>query len=281
MSKKYNIIKSRNRKNIRSIRLGVVIAILLMFLSIGGVYAWFTASDTHTNSFKGTQLIAEIDEVFMPNNNWQPGETTTKEVRIKNTGESSAFVRVSLYEFFLNLQIDVTDQTGNGNLKTSEKIIKPTVDEENIDTWKPAAEGHGTYTKGKTNYIADRALVSDPKGKIGMYEYNSPEREKSVLRYLTLNFSESLKETSPSKPSKKWVYENGYFYYLIPLQPGEESEPLLKSIALSDSIPNKYKGSLYKLKVYMDAHDQTLPLVDSWKLDKNGAVYPLIHNQLK
>lgn len=261
---------------------GIILGSLLTLgIVTVGTYAWFTSTDEVTNAFEGTQLVAELDEVFQPNLDWTPGETTTKEIRVRNTGETPAFVRISIYEFFLSLQVDVTDQTGNGNLKTVDTIIKPEVDENNTDTWETAAQNHGTYTKNGKNYIANTAIVSNPTKNTGMYEYNSAERQNSVLNYVTLNFSTAFQRTTATDAAKKWVYENGYFYYLLPLEPGEESEPLLDSVTLSDEFPNSYKGSLYKLKVYMDAHDQTKPLLDEWHVDKTGSLYSVLEQQLK
>ncbi|WP_348921024.1 BsaA family SipW-dependent biofilm matrix protein [Enterococcus rotai] len=250
-------------------------------IALKETYAWFMSSDNHTNSFVGTELVAEIDEVFTPNKEWQPSSTTTKEIRIKNIGSTTTFVRISFYEFLASFQIDLTDQIGNGNLKTVTAAIMPNLDEANTDTWEIAAKNHGTYTSAGKNYITDEVLVSDPLNKVGMYEYNSAEREKTALKYLNLNFSKAFEATVPSVTEKKWLYEKGYFYYLSPLQSGELSEPLLDSVTLSDKLPNKYKGALYKLKVYMDAHDTTQSLIDEWQLEKNGEVYPLLVGQLK
>lgn len=275
----------KNNSHLKKIRTKPIVlgASLLAVVGVGlGItYAWFTASDKVANAFEGTQLVAEIDEVFIPNEQFKPGEKTTKEIRVHNTGETPAFVRLSLYEFFLSLQIDVTDQIGNANLKTVKQEVEPTVDQKNTDTWAPAATAHGTLEQKRINYVADKAIISDPKKKIGMYEYASSARKQTPLKFLTLNFSSAFKSKAPSVVAKNWIYENGYFYYLVPLQPGAESEPLMDSVSLSDATPNKYKGALYTLKVYMDAHDQTKPLADDWNLEKAGAVYSLLNPQLK
>lgn len=267
----------KNKWFVTLFTLGFIVSVT----ALSETYAWFESSDNRKNSFEGTKLVAEIDEIFTPNKEWQPGSTTTKEVRIKNVGPATAFVRVSLYEFLASFQIDVTDQTGNGNLKTVATAIQPSLDEANTDTWEIAAKNHGTYTSIGENYVTDSALISDPLNKTGMYEYNSSEREKSALKYLDLNFSKTFEATIPNETGKKWVYENGYFYYLSPLKSGELSEPLLDSVTLSDTLSNQYKGALYKLKVYMDAHDLTQPLINEWQLDQKGKVYPLLVDQLK
>ncbi|MTD38339.1 hypothetical protein GIX45_06835 [Erwinia sp. CPCC 100877] len=243
-----------------------------MFLN---TYAWFISADSEKNKFEGTSLVAEITEVFTPNYEWQPGEETTKIVSVTNTGETPAIVRLSLYEFFLSFQIDVTDQTGNGNLKESEKAITPSVDANNTDTWAPAATAAGTFTHNGHNYIAAEAIIS---GESDRYEYNNVARDTTApLKYLTLNFSSNFKTSIPPAGSQKyWIYENGYFYYSDILQPGEESAPLLDSLTLSKHLPNKYKGSLYKLKIFMDAHDATPVLTDAWGVKSGGDVFQML-----
>lgn len=287
-----NSIKKRTKKRTKKMKkrpihitskitILLISGVIISLLYLTNTLAWFSSSDYAVNNFKGSHLSAEISETFSPNNKWQPGQPTIKEVRVKNIGEKTAFVRVSLYEFLLSFQIDVTDQTGNGNLKTVKQPNQPEVDYSNTDTWKNAAENQGTYDKDNSYYVANKAIISDPENRLGMYLYKDANRKNTALNFVSLNFSDSFKETIPDSIEKSWVYQNGYFYYLKPLEPGLESEPLLNSVTLSDSIPNKYKGSLYKLKVYMDAHDLTTPLLDGWNIDSNSELYSILKSQLK
>lgn len=262
--------------------IGVIVVGIISVSAFVGTFAWFASADQRVNPFKGTQLVSEIDEVFTPNEQWTPG-TQTKEVRVKNTGKTPAMVRLSLYEFLATFQVSVSPKTGTGtgNLTTVDASIQPTLEAKDPLTWQAAATAHGTYEKEGSYYVTESALVSDPINKTGQYEYNDPQRKATALQYITLNFSTAFKETVPTEPEASWVYEKGYFYYLVPLQPGEESAPLLNSVTLASTIPNQYKGALYQLQVYMDAHDETQPLLDAWQVEKTGAVYPLLAPQLK
>lgn len=247
-----------------------------------GTFSWFTSSDKNVNAFEGTYLVAQIEETFMPKKDWNPGEQVTKEVRIVNTGDTPAIIRVSLYEFLLNFQLDMTDQTGNGNLKKVQQAVSPYVDDKNTDTWAKAAQAQGTYNQGTSYYVANNAWVSDPDKKTGMYEYNGKRNDSEPYKYIKLNFTDQIKiNVDSDKKEDYWLYENGYFYYSRPLQPGESSIDLLKSVTLSQSIPNSYKGALYKLKVYMDAHDTTAPVLDTWSLTKESPAYTLVESQLQ
>ncbi|MGC6770347.1 BsaA family SipW-dependent biofilm matrix protein [Enterococcus sp. LJL51] len=264
--KAINWIGQRNKLVICIATLGTV------FLS---TYAWFVSADSEKNTFEGASLVAEITEVFTPNYEWQPGEDTTKIVSVTNTGETPAIVRLSLYEFFLSFQIDVTDQTGDGNLKESGVTVMPSVDADNTDTWAPAVAAAGTFTQDGHNYIAAEAIIS---GESDRYEYDNVVRDTTApLKYLTLNFSSNFKTAIPPAGAQKyWIYENGYFYYSEILQPGEESSPLLDSLTLSKNLPNKYKGSLYKLKIFMDAHDATPAITGAWGVNSGGDVYQML-----
>lgn len=269
------------KKHHRTISLVVTLLAIFSIFSFVGTFAWFTSEDTVTNKFEGGKLIAEIDEVFVPNNKWEPGEKTTKEVKIANTGQIPAFVRVSLYEFILNFKVDIVDQTGNGNLATASEAKKPEVDRDNTDTWKLAADADGTLKNNDTYYIADNAWVSHPDLRLGMYEYKK-ERKTAPQKFISLDFPDNIKvSVDQNATNDYWLYSNGYFYYSRPLKPGEKSSDVLSSLTLSDAIPNKYKGSLYKLKVYMDAHDVTKPVISAWQLKQGDPAYQLINAQLK
>ncbi|GGD02997.1 BsaA family SipW-dependent biofilm matrix protein [Enterococcus wangshanyuanii] len=290
MSKKRSMdLKKKNRKkksskssvwNSRRMKFFITFA-MFCFVILGSTYAWFISVDSKENRFEGTRLLAEITEVFTPQSNWQPGEETSKIVSVTNTGETPALVRISLYEFLLTFQVDMTDRVGNGNLKESNTIVDPRVDVNDTDTWKLASNDGGTYTKDGKHYLASAAIVSDPKNGTDMYEYNSSTRPDTPLKFLSMNFSSAFKETAPSDGMRKyWLYENGYFYYSEVLQPGEESEPLINSVTLSSLLPNKYKSSLYKLKVFMDAHDTTSVLFSSWGVENNSDVYKMLENAI-
>ena len=262
--------------------MGLIVAVAVSLAAFVGTFAWFTSSDQIANAFEGTHLVAEIDETFSPKVDWQPGEDTTKEVRVKNTGDSPAIVRLSLYEFLLNFQIDVTDQTGNANLKTVDQSVSPEVDGKNTDTWYLAAKGKGTYKNNSTYYVANQAWVSDPTKQTGMYEYEGALQNEAPFKYITLNFTGNLKTTVDAPATNDyWLYDSGYFYYSRVLKPGEITDDLLKSVTLSESIPNQYKGALYKLKVYMDAHDVTSPVLSAWSLSKGSPAYALVESQIK
>lgn len=259
----------------------MLIVVVFSLTIIGFTYSWFTSGDSVTNSFKGTSLYDEIVEVFNPEKNWEPNQTVRKEVRIKNTGDVDSLVRVSLYEFLLTFKVDVTDGTGNGNLVTETTAKDKKVEKNDVKTWQPAVDTGGTFTWENQNFVADKAYISDPKQSSEAYKYGNVVRNTTVYKYIQLNF-ENVVTSIPTTSSKDyWLYEEGYFYYSRPLKPGETSELLLKNISLSETTPNRYKGALYQIQVYMDAHDQTTPVFSNWKLSSDSQAYNLLDQFIK
>lgn len=275
MKEKYKV-----KKHIRFFRMKpmLVFVTILSFSFFLGTFAWFTSSDSITNSFSGSaSLVAEIDEVYAPNTQWKPGESTKKEVRVENTGDVDAFVRVSLYEFLLLFKVDSKDKSGNGNLKTVDTIVTPVVDAVNTSTWDEAAKNSGTYSWFDKNYVADTAIVPDIKEPTQAYQYQDVAREDTLLSEITLFLGQVVTEVPANSNGRDyWLYEDGYFYYSRPLKPKEKSDLLLTHAVLNEEAPNKYKGSLYKVKVFMDAHDLTVPVFESWNISKTSQAYKLL-----
>lgn len=58
------------------------------------------------------------------------------------------------------------------------------------------------------------------------------------------------------------------------------SKPILESVILSKSAPNKVKGALYQLNPIMDAHDATKALLDAWEIDSNRMLQELYDSRL-
>ncbi len=279
--RKKNKILKRIKQYHREISFMLILLACLSVFSLIGTFAWFTSADTQVNKFQAGKLVAEIEETFIPNNKWQPNEKTTKEVRVANTGDIPALVRVSFYEFIMNFEVDLVDKTGNANLKTVKSAQRPEVKRNNTDTWKEAADKKGSFEYEGKFYLANQAWIPNTTNGKEMYQFGS-NRSSAPHKYISLNFSNDLKTSNPTNQSTDyWLYSNGYFYFSRPLKPKEASSDLLKSVTLSSTIPNKYKGSLYKLKIYMDAHDTTEPIIGEWDLKPGDPAYDLINSQLK
>lgn len=262
----------------------MVAAITFLFsglMVLGNTYAWFVSEDAKVNQFIGSRLSAEIVEEFEGNEVWQPGLSTKKVIQVKNIGDVPAFVRLSLYEYLLTFKVDLTDQTGNGNLALSMHEKMPTVAFEKADTWIAAASSGGTYTREGRHYIAQKATVPNVASGTEMYKYKDSLREQTDLKWFKLVFPANVYVSAPPLGTKEyWLYSDGYFYYSELLQPNAISQPVLSSVNLKENAPNKMKGALYHLNPQMDAHDSTNSLLSAWGIASPGDLYNLFHDKL-
>ncbi|MFD2308246.1 BsaA family SipW-dependent biofilm matrix protein [Enterococcus termitis] len=282
---KKNAVKQKNstrRKKVKIPAKLIITVCAFLFSSLmvlGSTYAWFVSEDEETNHFVGARLAAEIVEEFEPNFEWQSGATVKKVVQVKNTGNVPAFVRISLYEYLLMFKIDVSDQTGNGNLAVAPNAVQPVVDRENPAGWSSAAQSGGTYFYDGRYYIAKNTVV--PSSQADMYKFKDSQRDQTDLGWFQLNFPLSVYDYLPAKGTKNfWLYQEGYFYYSELLQPNELTDPVISSVSLNQSAPNKVKGALYKLEPVMDAHDATQMLLSNWAIDPSSSAYNLYRDKL-
>ncbi|WP_321385848.1 BsaA family SipW-dependent biofilm matrix protein [uncultured Enterococcus sp.] len=287
--KKTGRLLKKKQKKKRSFSLNsnkLPILLLVSFFSslmvLGSTYAWFTSQDEKENNFVGTRLAAEIDEDFEANYQWQPGLKTQKVVRVKNTGNVPALIRVAFYEYLLLFEIDVTDQTGNGNLKLSASEITPSVNSKNVATWKPAALAGGTYKYDEKYYIAKEAVVPDRSTGTEMFKFQDAGRGNGPFKWFDLDIPGHVYTSAPpAGTTDYWLYSDGYFYYSELVDPGQSTQPVLNSITLNASAPNKYKGALYQFNPVMDAHDATEVILDAWDLPQLGAVHEMYRDYLE
>lgn len=255
--------------------------LLCVFIVSYGTYAWFSSSETVTNKFQGDRLSAELTEVFDSPMSWGASDTTVKEVRVQNSGTMPLLARISLYESMLSFKIDVTDQTGNGNLITVSEAKEPQVNSEDSGTWEKAAVARGTYKQGEKYYVANKANVATIQNKKNQYKLNDTIRETSDFSFADLKFSAAVTEEPKPTGENYWLYEDGFFYYSQILHPGEISEPLLEKVTLDVAMPNRLKGALYQLTPYMEAHDLTKVLTTEWQIKESSRAYQIYKDYLK
>ncbi|MGX7244202.1 BsaA family SipW-dependent biofilm matrix protein [Enterococcus quebecensis] len=247
---------------------------LSLLLVVGSTYSWITYSDEQINQSKPNtkKLSAVIDENFTPNLQWIPGKTTEKSLLVKNNGQVPAIVRVSLYEFLVHFELDMTDGGGNGSQKIVNTSSRPELTMDDVATWFKGS----TYkvASGKY-YTVSEVYKGDKTNPNTAYVYKG-NRTVEGLKYLTIQFNARDIYDVNNKPKlgtqNYWYYSEGYFYYSEILQPKEKTKELLQSVTLDKSLPNKYKGSFYQLIPIMDAHDRTKSLMEDWKISSNSFV---------
>lgn len=92
--------------------------IILIAITIGTSFAFFTSKDTVVNRFDTGDIKADIIEPgFIPSDNWN-GESYSKVVEIKNTGKNENFVRVSITPRW----VDKDDNPWSGDI--SNKVVQ-------------------------------------------------------------------------------------------------------------------------------------------------------------
>lgn len=276
---KSKFYKKRNTKIIVA-SFSVLFAI---FLIVGSTYSWITSKDEITNSFEGGYLRLKVDilEVYQPNNEWQAGLKTVKEIRVKNNGTVPAIVRVSLEEFLLSFEVN-TSLSGTGNLVTHIQRLKPLIDKKDVRTWVL----NKTYKYNQSYYHKSVKVTPDSassgKGQPYLYD-NLASRNATDLVHMKIQFNSSLKDDGEALAGDKnyWVYNDGYFYYSEVLKPGKQTTPLVDSVILSSYTPNALKGSLYQLKVNMDASDSVGASLNNWGIQEGTTVEQMLNGKLK
>jgi len=256
---------------------------LSLLVIVGSTYSWITYSDEHINTSKPNRrkLSATIDEQFTMNLQWKPGEKVEKRVAVRNNGQTPAFVKLSLYEFFLAFEIDIDDETGNGALKQVAKSSTTPIKMDDPTTW---AKGN-TYKINTNSYFVANEVIKSNTQNIGTaYKYNGV-RANTTLNYLTIQFNSTAIYTVDRRPEANqknyWYYSNGYFYYSELLQPKEISSELIQSVMLDQNLPNRYKGSFYHLVPLMEAHDNTKSLLADWNLPPDSYEEAIYLKQVK
>lgn len=69
-------------------------------VAIAGTYALFQTSDIFNNKFNVEKYSPEVSENFVSPDNWYPGMTVPKTVKVTNKGSIPIVVRVSYEEYW-------------------------------------------------------------------------------------------------------------------------------------------------------------------------------------
>lgn len=249
--------------------------VLSLLLIVGSTYAWITSADERVNRSDANhrRLSAIVEEDFSSVTNWAPGTTKDKNVRVRNTGEMPAMVRISLKEFLVVFETVVndnhTDRDGNGNLKVYGTPSTTGITMADTSTW---VAGNTYGISANKYYKATNRTLRDQ-----LYRYNDPR--SMVFIGFELDFQTGkvfdISTPPPSGTTEYWYYENGYFYYSEVLQPNGVTPNLLDSVSLSEAYANQYKGALYKLVPEMEAHDLTRDLFADWSISTTSPVYDM------
>ena len=93
-------------KDKKIITIFILTAIFILLGIVGFTIAYFTSTTEFENEFESGLFQTEATEVFNSPSNWEPGDTTQKELTIENTGNVNARARVCLSEEWTSLNGD-------------------------------------------------------------------------------------------------------------------------------------------------------------------------------
>lgn len=222
----------------------------MIFLVHDVTYAWYYNEQNKTNYINADHPEAYIAETFEPPEHWQPGQTVTKSVKFVNSGDTDLILRVSLDEFALLYEVDIT--TGN--------LYKTYTPDRTVMSGDPYTWTAGAYMPA----APDSPLYKRSAQLLRSAGFGPADdmRDYGISRYIHVNFNATLASGT------SWVYDNGYYYYTKPFTPGATDYPLIDSVTLDRAMPNTYKGLDYRLNVYMEALPANSASLDSgyWAL---------------
>ena len=112
----YGTFKKKNKDNKKTKKKLIFVLGACMVTTLCGTLAYFTTTSKITNIFTTPLYQNKIVENFVSPTAWTPGTTTTKEVKVTNTGSINMAVRASYTEKWVNhngKEISLTDSKGN------------------------------------------------------------------------------------------------------------------------------------------------------------------------
>ncbi len=178
-------VKNLNKKAV----VLVASAVLLVVVAVGGTFAWLTSKpDMLNNSFTVGTVSVEVDEELDGN--------TKKNVTIKNTGSSDAYICATVVFNWVN---------ANGDMLYGEppyENIDYTVSYNTTD-WIQGSDGYWYYkykvaSNDSTKNLINTLTPTSDKGPHGDYNTDSSEWASALQFYLGVNIVGAGIQANPS-----------------------------------------------------------------------------------
>ena len=249
---------------------------LCICLLCGTTFCWFSKDTSVINSFANQDVFVNVVGSSATSVSLSPGQSVTNEVRLVNMGKTGVFVRVSLSEYLMLMDVDLSI----GNLATT-GTLTALADPDDTGTWAagkqitawqmdqsktriPLTDGSGSQLYfTSANFYTDQSI-----------SYLDSDRADAFKNYYSLTFG-----NVGTASTDDWIYTDGYFYYSKELLPGKSTAPLLRSYSMTQSMPNTYKGALYKITASADfVPAQTAFLNGCWELPTTSTVYQVLYD---
>lgn len=94
----------------------LIVGGISLFTVLGGTLAYFTTSSTIKNVFNTAKYETQIVEDFVSPEDWTPGTTTSKTIKVTNNGSIDMALRASYEEKWINAngeELSLTDADNN------------------------------------------------------------------------------------------------------------------------------------------------------------------------
>lgn len=253
------------RKN--KVFFGTFAVLFSLCIITGATMAWSSYSEwvkNHTQS-NAEEITVKVDEEFTPDSVVNYEDPVVKKVNVKNISKRKAIVRVRFTESFLPFVMDMTDGTGNGNIKLVKRNGEDLIERQNKGTWAAGNLLDSEKKDGNDSlyYQAASPVIINNAYKGEKNRNNSP----APLHCFSWNFSKDVLDAAkPGEANPYWVFDGEYFYYSKVLKGGEKtSVNLLESVGLADvNIPNSYKSALYDIQVEAEGVEPIKAGVTNW-----------------
>lgn len=112
-----NKMKLKNEKKSKDNRKKLlIVGGISLFTILGGTLAYFTTSSNITNVFNTAKYETQIVEEFVSPDNWTPGTTTDKTIKVTNRGSIDMALRATYTEKWVNAngeQLSLSDSENN------------------------------------------------------------------------------------------------------------------------------------------------------------------------
>lgn len=110
-------MKLKNEKKSKDNRKKLlIVGGISLFTILGGTLAYFTTSSNITNVFNTAKYETQIVEEFVSPDNWTPGTTTDKTIKVTNRGSIDMALRATYTEKWVNAngeQLSLSDSENN------------------------------------------------------------------------------------------------------------------------------------------------------------------------
>lgn len=196
---------------------------LAAVMAIGGISAYFTATDNLTNSWTVGKVDIELqepryDEAEAERANIAPNQELTKDPQISNTGSNEAFVFLRIIVPKANVK--VASQDGGEINEAMQELFDYAVDENWVRINRQEGEDHNTYVFAYGN--ESNCTVLAPSEKTSVFFKGGKIRFKNVIEGqgldgMTLEMpveafaiqTTDMTENDSAEPSRVWSVLNG------------------------------------------------------------------------